>query len=270
MYLASRSDPVKSSFAEAIGGGDVAARWLIDDEHGGASRGKVGLIEIGSGGTATFDLREKITNACCLSSTGHGAVRADDVSADLRNGSVIFCTRPQCRRGAGARRWFATVTDPGKHCGRARSGTDGSRAASPPNAELLITHLEKVENVPFHRPELGFLHVAARWLVDAKSARARSLVVGQSTFVPGAAHLLHKHHHGDEFFYVFEGRGCHLIEDREIPMQPGDVVFAPREEWHGFRNTGDQPVRAIFGYFGVASLEDAGYEVHELGKRPSE
>ena len=59
MYLASRSDPAKSSFAEAIGGGDLAARWLIDDERGGALRGKVGLIEIGSGGTATFEVRAK-------------------------------------------------------------------------------------------------------------------------------------------------------------------------------------------------------------------
>jgi hypothetical protein len=26
------------------------------------------------------------------------------------------------------------------------------------------------------------------------------------------------------------------------------------------------PVRAIFGYFGVAVLEDAGYEIHEATK----
>ena len=45
-------------------------------------------------------------------------------------------------------------------------------------------------------------------------------------------------------------------------MQAGDVVFAPRGEWHGFRNTDDRPVRAIFGHFGVTSLEEAGYEVH--------
>ena len=261
MYLASRSDPAKSSFAEAIGGGDIAARWLIDDERGGALRGKVGLIEIGSGGTATF-ASEPNHERLLFVLDGHGSVRADNVSANLRHGSVIFV--------------------PGGSAAEVRARDDGlqllliqgsiavERAAGPPNAEMLVTHLEKVENVPFHRPELGFLHVAARWLVDANSAKARSLVVGQSTFVPGAAHLLHKHHHGDEFFYVFEGRGCHLIEGREIPMQPGDVVFAPREEWHGFRNTGDQPVRAIFGYFGVASLEDAGYEVHEQGKRPGE
>ena len=53
-----------------------------------------------------------------------------------------------------------------------------------------------------------------------------------------------------------------FIEGGEIPMKAGDVVFAPRGEWHGFRNTDDRPVRAIFGYFGVTSLDEAGYEVH--------
>ena len=73
---------------------------------------------------------------------------------------------------------------------------------------------------------------------------------------------MHRHDHGDEFFYVFDGQGAHLVEGNEIAMQAGDVVFAPRGEWHGFRNTGDRPVRAIFGYFGVTSLEQAGYETH--------
>jgi quercetin dioxygenase-like cupin family protein len=261
MYLASRKDPAKSSFSEAIGGGDIAARWLIDDERGGAQRGKVGLIEIGSGSAATL-ASEPNYERLLFVLDGHGSVRADNVSTDLRNGSVVFVPS-----GSAAE---VQARDDGLQLLLIQGSIAAERVAGPSNTELLITHLEKVENVPFHRPELGFLRVAARWLVDAKSAKARSLVVGQSTFVPGAAHLLHKHHHGDEFFYVFEGRGCHLIEGREIPMQPGDVVFAPREEWHGFRNTGDQPVRAIFGYFGVSSLEDAGYEVHEQGKRPSE
>ena len=46
----------------------------------------------------------------------------------------------------------------------------------------------------------------------------------------------------------------------KLPCKPATSVFAPRGEWHGFRNTGDRPVRAIFGYFGVTSLEQAGYE----------
>jgi len=261
VYLASRSDSAKSSFAEAIGGGDIAARWLIDGERGGAVRGKVGLIEVGSASTAKL-ASEPNYERLLFVLDGHGSVRADNVSANLRHGSVIFVPGGS----------FAEVRarDDGLQLLLIQGSVAAEHAAGPSSTELLITHLEKVENVPFHRPELGFLYVAARWLADVKSANARSLVVGQSTFVPGAAHLLHKHLHGDEFFYVFEGRGCHLIEGREIPMQPGDVVFAPREEWHGFRNTGDQPVRAIFGYFGVASLEEAGYEVHELGKRASE
>jgi quercetin dioxygenase-like cupin family protein len=183
---------------------------------------------------------------------GRGFARGELPAVEVREGSVIFLP--------GGR-----TIELGPRDGALRLLLiQGVRGAA--DGETTITHLERVENVPFHRPELGFVHVAARWLVGPNAAKSGSLVVGQSTFVPGAAHLLHRHDHADEFFYVFEGRGAHLVEGREVAMNAGDAVFAPRGEWHGFRNKSDVPVRAIFGYFGVSSLEEAGYEVHEQGK----
>ena len=66
-------------------------------------------------------------------------------------------------------------------------------------------------------PNLDFWHVAARWLVSAEAANSISFMVGQSTFVKDAAHLLHKHDRGDEFFCVFDGEGSHLVEGDEWP-----------------------------------------------------
>ena len=247
MYLVASNSPARSSIAELVGAGDVAARWLIDEECSGATLGKIGLIEIGSGGTArlTPDAgREHMVFVL----HGRCHVRCDSVDADVHKETVIFL--------------------PGGEALEVRPRHDASRLLliqgghAAPGAGTQVTSLDRVENVPFHRPELGFIHVAARWLVGANAAKSSSLVVGQSTFVSGAAHLLHRHDHGDEFFYVFDGRGAHLVDGGEVAMQAGDVVFAPRGEWHGFRNTDDRPVRAIFGYFGVTSLEEAGYEVH--------
>jgi mannose-6-phosphate isomerase-like protein (cupin superfamily) len=44
-------------------------------------------------------------------------------------------------------------------------------------------------------------------------------------------------------------------------MSAGQLAFVPRNEWHGFRNTGSEPVRALFGYLGVGSRAEAGYEL---------
>jgi quercetin dioxygenase-like cupin family protein len=130
------------------------------------------------------------------------------------------------------------------------------------HATSRLLNIPQVEDHPFHMPEQGFYHLSARWLVDG-GIGAEALVVGQSTFTQqGSAHELHRHDHAEEFFFLLEGHGHHLTEEAAHPMTQGDIVFVPQQEWHGFRNTGSGPVRAIFGYFGVNSLETSGYELH--------
>ncbi len=267
MYLATRERSVHLSFADRIGSGDVAAHWLIDGERGGAGRGKIGLIEIRAGGTASL-MPEANDEEMVFVLHGHGVARVEGLATDIRDEQVIFMppgNSLELQAGDDGLRLLLV------HGGSGNVADPGGRGTSPaipgrPIAKPLITRLDQVENGAVHNPELGFLHVAARWLVSASASKSSSLVIGQSTFVRDAAHLLHKHDHADEFFYVFDGEGSHLVEGAEIAMKAGDVVFAPRGEWHGFRNKSDLPVRAIFGYFGVAKLEDAGYEIHEDSK----
>jgi mannose-6-phosphate isomerase-like protein (cupin superfamily) len=65
----------------------------------------------------------------------------------------------------------------------------------------------------------------SRWLVNKEVAQSHALIVGQSTFVSSAAHMLHRHDRVEEFFYVIEGRGTHLVEGGEVAMGPGDIVL---------------------------------------------
>jgi quercetin dioxygenase-like cupin family protein len=247
MYLVASNSSAHARVAEFVGNGDATARWLIDQESGGSRFGRIGVIEMGPRGSARLTPQAG-HEQMLFALHGGGRVRCDAVDADVREESVIFLPGKQ-----------TLELEPRRDALRLLL-IQGGRAAA--TGRMQITSLDQVENVPFHKPELGFIHVAARWLVGGNAAKSAALVVGQSTFIPGAAHLLHRHDHGDEFFYVFDGQGAHLVEGGELAMQAGDAVFAPRGEWHGFRNTGDLPVRAIFGYFGVTSLEEAGYEVH--------
>ncbi len=65
------------------------------------------------------------------------------------------------------------------------------------------------------------------------------ILVGLNSFEPGQEHKLHAHAGMDKVYQVLSGHGVFLLEDREIPMEPGLMLVAPQGVPHGVRNTGD-------------------------------
>ena len=57
---------------------------------------------------------------------------------------------------------------------------------------------------------------------------------------------LHVHHSHDEWFYVLDGSVTFYMPGREIPLEAGDSLFAPRGVPHTYR-VGEQPARWIAG-----------------------
>jgi mannose-6-phosphate isomerase-like protein (cupin superfamily) len=84
----------------------------------------------------------------------------------------------------------------------------------------------------------------AEWRSDkmgkATVYESARLLVGLNGFEPGQLHALHAHHGMDKVYYVIEGEGVFLIEDRELPAQAGDLLVAPDGVPHGVRNTGQR------------------------------
>ena len=82
----------------------------------------------------------------------------------------------------------------------------------------------------------------ADWRADkmGKSTLYQSarLLVGLNAFEPGQEHTLHAHEGMDKVYQVVEGEGRFLLDDRELPMQAGDMPVAPSGVPHGVRNTG--------------------------------
>ena len=64
------------------------------------------------------------------------------------------------------------------------------------------------------------------------------LLVGLNCFEPGQEHALHAHEGMDKVYQVLEGTGTFLLEDRELPMEPGVMLIAPSGVPHGIRNDG--------------------------------
>jgi len=78
----------------------------------------------------------------------------------------------------------------------------------------------------------------------------------------------HKHAH-ETVFYIIEGHGQVIIDDRSIPVQKGDCVFVPRWAVHQSQNksTGEMVILAVtdFHLTGKAFLGD--YEATARSKR---
>jgi quercetin dioxygenase-like cupin family protein len=62
------------------------------------------------------------------------------------------------------------------------------------------------------------------------------ILVGLNSFEPGQEHALHAHEGMDKVYQVLTGHGTFLLEDRELPMQPGAMLIAPSGVPHGIRN----------------------------------
>jgi mannose-6-phosphate isomerase-like protein (cupin superfamily) len=84
----------------------------------------------------------------------------------------------------------------------------------------------------------------AEWRSDkmgkATIYESSRLLIGLNGFEPDQSHALHAHVGTDKMYYVLDGEGVFLLEDRELPMRAGDLLVAPEGVPHGVRNTGQR------------------------------
>lgn len=114
-------------------------------------------------------------------------------------------------------------------------------------------------------PDEGWVNMRVQFLIDRPQAGAELMVAGRTVLPPGgASHEWHRHPNAEEFVYVVRGEGVVLNDDEEVPVKAGQIVFHPRNTWHGIRNTGDDEIELIWAWAGAGSRDTAGYEVRPL------
>ena len=113
----------------------------------------------------------------------------------------------------------------------------------------------------------GWIDMQVQFLIDKKSAgRATTSWAGPCSS-RARSHECHKHRNCDEFFIVLKGKG-HIITEKGLePSGEGDVVYSPRNCWHGFNNTSQEDVVLVWGWMGAGSIDNSGYEVPEGGHK---
>ncbi len=110
------------------------------------------------------------------------------------------------------------------------------------------------------RAEDGWVNMNVKFLVTTDSVNAQQTVFGITVFPPGAKHDIHRHPNAEETEYIVEGHGIARVGSDDVTMGPGDIVFVPTNEYHGFYNTSDtERAVMVWCYGGAGTLAQAGY-----------
>jgi quercetin dioxygenase-like cupin family protein len=101
--------------------------------------------------------------------------------------------------------------------------------------------VKKVTDVPLEPVQEG---VGIRWLIAEKDG-APNFAMRLIEFEPGVNFPPH-HHPYEHEIYVLEGQGMVTSPAGDVDeMVPGTALLIPSDEVHGYRNTGDVPLKFI-------------------------
>ena len=67
----------------------------------------------------------------------------------------------------------------------------------------------------------------------------------EMTTAPGASMPPHRQRYDDETFWVIEGQYTVQLDEREMTLDVGEYLFAPRGTLHGYTNHGITPARML-------------------------
>ncbi len=74
---------------------------------------------------------------------------------------------------------------------------------------------------------------------------ASSMLTAQLEFLPGQRLQPPHRHPQEEFQYVISGHGTWHLNGRDLPLEPGDLMYAKPGDVHGIDNTGTEPLRFL-------------------------
>jgi len=101
--------------------------------------------------------------------------------------------------------------------------------------------IKKASEVPAQAMQEG---IGIRWLIAEKEG-APNFAMREIELQPGVVFTLY-HHPYEHEIYVLEGEGVITNPDGDVgALRPGVFVFVPPDEIHGYRNTGDRPLKFI-------------------------
>lgn len=243
----------------------VSVKTVIDRQTVGAHRGMISLAEFAPGGSHKLHRYTESARISYLIS-GRGEHLTCNGAVPMKAGDATYAPGNTWHgfRNTGADKAVllsvysnaATLSETGYETYR------GERDSSAPIG-VPKSSLSQLQGDVALDQDAGFIGLGVFWLATRDTLGTNDFLLGASTFEPDGVHEHHRHARGDEFLFILEGGGEHLTTDEAISLSAGEIAYIPANEYHAFRNPPGVLTRTLFGYFGAATLAEAGYEVRE-------
>jgi mannose-6-phosphate isomerase-like protein (cupin superfamily) len=99
--------------------------------------------------------------------------------------------------------------------------------------------------------------------VDPKNTGETRFCMLIQVLNPGGVVPVHLHEREEQILFFYAGCGTASLDDKEMEVRPGTTVYVPRQMWHGFTNTGPEPL-CVFETTSPAGPENAFRELSQL------
>jgi quercetin dioxygenase-like cupin family protein len=96
-------------------------------------------------------------------------------------------------------------------------------------------------------PPAALSTLAAPFLVkvDEKNGNAQDFVVFTEDVPVGQSISPHRHPHSEELLFIHKGYGKAWLNGREAKLQPGTLIFMPRNTGVRLVNEGNEPISVV-------------------------
>jgi quercetin dioxygenase-like cupin family protein len=241
----------------------VAVRDIINRNTVDAHRGMLSIAEFAPGGFHKLHRHDASSQISYLLS-GKGEHLTENGPIALKAGDAVYVPKNTWhgfRNISTNKAVLLSIYSPVAHLADAGYETFVGAIDSSKPAQVAMSSLSKLQGDAALDADSGFIGLGVFWLATRDTVGSEDFLLGASTFEPGGLHEHHRHPRGDEFLYILEGGGEHLTPASAVPLSSGEIAFIPANEYHGFKNQEGVLTRTLFGYFGAATLAEAGYEV---------
>jgi quercetin dioxygenase-like cupin family protein len=248
----------------------VSVRDVINRNTVDTRRGMLSIAEFAPGGSHALH-RHPVSSQISYLLSGKGEHLTENGPVPMRAGDTTYVPKNDWHgfRNTGCDKAVllsiyspaATLAEAGYDSHPAGLVAQGEGTGS---AHVAMASLSTLQGDAALDADKGFIGLGVFWLATRDTVGTHDFLLGASTFEPGGVHEHHRHPHGDEFLFILEGGGEHLTSTGAVSLSAGEIAYIPANEYHGFRNPPGTLTRTLFGYFGPATLAEAGYEVRDI------
>lgn len=243
----------------------VTVRTLVDRDTVGSSRGTLSISEFAPGGSHKLHRHPRASQISHLLS-GKGEHLTVNGPVAVEAGDTVYIPQGEWHGFRNVGDTVAVLVSlyaPAASMAEAGYESHEGELDMSSAPAVLKTSLSQMQGDAALDEDAGFIGLGVFWLATRDTVGTNGFLLGASTFEPGGLHEHHRHPNGDEILFILEGGGEHLTPDDAVTLSAGEVAYISAGEYHGFRNPPGVLTKTLFGYFGPATLEEAGYEVRE-------